>query len=389
MLLAMPIVVVNIITLVFQRMERVVCDLPPGSSSPPEVKDGALAHAQVRHPTAGLDLGTADLPGLAEIDPHVDVRGMEWHIMDQPNAMDHPGSAVVSVIIGHAPGMRRRLYLREQQGLLAFFDPTARVQIVMLPRRDVRSIGTQAVFGDDALEVRVVLAPCDDKPFGSMAFAIMFVRPSVFPDRFRHQGNHGTHVWMDERCAQPLMRLRDRTVTMHRVQAGGTVHGRGGKLPRAIACEAVVAIEKHHLFKRLATLELPKAALEHGTEPLGGDRIKALAHGCVTRDMLDPVDGVHIALGPLLVKGQERGRCEGKHGERRHEGIRSGNVDILTARLRDIGEAASNHVKKRIGREMRACFGSNHGQRKPPRGHITSCTSGGILASMFTKSQCS
>jgi hypothetical protein len=30
--------------------------------------------------------------------------------------------------------------------------------------------------------------------------------------------------------------------------------------------------------------------------------------------MLDPVDSVQIALGPLLVKGEERGRFEGKHG---------------------------------------------------------------------------
>jgi hypothetical protein len=103
--------------------------------------------------------------------------------------------------------------------MIAFFDPKDIVQIVMLQRLDVRSIGTQAVFGDDELEVRVVLAQCDDKPFGSIAFAIIFVRPIVFPDRFRHQGNHGTHVWMDDRCAQQLMRIRDRTITMHRVQA--------------------------------------------------------------------------------------------------------------------------------------------------------------------------
>ena len=41
---------------------------------------------------------------------------------------------------------------------------------------DVRSIGTQTVFGDDELEVRVVLAQFNDKPFGSMAFAIIFAR---------------------------------------------------------------------------------------------------------------------------------------------------------------------------------------------------------------------
>ena len=67
---------------------------------------------------------------------------------------------------------------------------------------------------------------------------------------------------------------------------------------------------------------------------------------------MDPVDGVQIALGSLFVKGEERGRLERKHRERRHEGIRQGNVDIRTARVRDIGEAAADHVKERIGREM-------------------------------------
>src|SRR5258705_3691864 len=128
---------------------------------------------------------------------------------------------------------------------------------------------TQAVFGDDALEVRVVLAQFDDKPFGGIAFAIIFVRPVVLPDRFRHQGNHGTHVWMDDRGPQHLMRIRDRTVTMPRVQTRGTVNGWGGKIPRAIEGQEVVAIENPHLFKRLATLELSKDAREHWAEPLG------------------------------------------------------------------------------------------------------------------------
>src|SRR5262245_42214305 len=79
--------------------------------------------------------------------------------------------------------------------------------------------------------------------------------------------------------------------------------------------------------------------------------IRTLAHVRVTRDMPAPVDGVQIALGPLLGKGEERGRLEGKPGERRHQSIRSGNADLPTARIRDIGEAASDQVKERSSRE--------------------------------------
>jgi hypothetical protein len=69
-------------------------------------------------------------------------------------------------------------------------------------------------------------------------------------------------------------------------------------------------------------LELPKETLKHRAEHLGGNRVKDFAHMRVARDPLNAVDGVQMALGPLLVKSEERRRFEGKHGERRHEGIR-------------------------------------------------------------------
>ena len=82
-----------------------------------------------------------------------------------------------------------------------------------------------------------------------------------------------------------------------------------------------MAIKKRHRFKRLASLQLPKDALEHRTEHLGGDWVKDFAHVRVARDAVNAVDRVQIALRALLVKGQERGRLEGKHGTSRHERI--------------------------------------------------------------------
>ena len=102
-----------------------------------------------------------------------------------------------------------------------------------------------------------------------------------------------------------------------------------------------MAVEKHHLFQGLATLELPKDVLEHGAEPLGCEGIKSRAHVGVARDTLDTVDVCKLRQ-LLLIKGEERGRLERKHGERRHEGIRQGNVDIRIARVRDIGEAVAD-----------------------------------------------
>ena len=100
------------------------------------------------------------------------------------------------------------------------------------------------------------------------------------------------------------------------VQTRGTVHGLGGKIFCPIERQSIVAIKKRHRFQGLATLELPKDALAHRAEPRGGDQIQDLAPRRVAWDMLDPVDVVPIALGPLRVKGEERGRLEGKQGER-------------------------------------------------------------------------
>jgi hypothetical protein len=76
-----------------------------------------------------------------------------------------------------------------------------------------------------------------------------------------------------------------------------------------------MTIKKRHRFQGLATLELAQDAREHRAEYLGRDRVKDFAHVGVARDPLNAVDGVQIALGPFLVKGQERGRFEGKHGK--------------------------------------------------------------------------
>ena len=51
-----------------------------------------------------------------------------------------------------------------------------------------------------------------------------------------------------------------------------------------------MTLDKDHLFKRLAALELTKDLLERGPQGLRLDRIKGLAHRGITRRSLDAVD---------------------------------------------------------------------------------------------------
>jgi hypothetical protein len=128
-----------------------------------------------------------------------------------------------------------------------------------------------------------------------------------------------------------------------------------------------VAIETHPLFKRLATLEVAKDARERKGWPLGGDGVKYLAYMGVARDPLNPVDGVQIAFDPLLVKGEERGRFEGKQGEGGHEDIWQRNSRLGRAIIWDVGKAGVHQPKERIGGEIFPSFGRNvrHGNPSP------------------------
>ena len=53
---------------------------------------------------------------------------------------------------------------------------------------------------------------------------------------------------------------------------------------------------------------------------------------------------------------------------------------IVTAMIRDGGEAASHQAKERIGREMLASFGSNNGHGKPHHENITIVHSQGVFS---------
>src|SRR5262249_30780237 len=99
-------------------------------------------------------------------------------------------------------------------GMIAFLDPQDVVQTVGMEGGDRWGIGTQTVFGDNALEVRVILAQLGYEALSGMPFTIIFPHAIVLQNRFGHQRNHGTHVWMDNRGAQHLVTVRNRPVAV-------------------------------------------------------------------------------------------------------------------------------------------------------------------------------
>src|SRR5215831_20122283 len=107
----MTVVMLEVVALIFQCIERLVFNLPPRPATPHEVIDVPRADAQVCHPTKVLHLVLTHLPILDEIDSHVWVRGIERHVIHKAEAMDYTRGTVVPLIGGHAPGLLGCLHL--------------------------------------------------------------------------------------------------------------------------------------------------------------------------------------------------------------------------------------------------------------------------------------
>ena len=135
-----------------------------------------------------------------------------------------------------------------------------------MQRLDVGSIGTETIFGDNEVEMRVVLTQLAQEAFGCIAFTIIFGHAILVHNGFGHQRNHFTKVRMDNRRAQHLVRIGDGTVAVDLVQTRLTVNRLGGEIPRAIEGEQIGPLKEHHRFQRFAALELSKDALEARTQ---------------------------------------------------------------------------------------------------------------------------
>src|SRR5215471_4069074 len=130
MLLAMAVVVLKVIALIFQRVERLMFDLPPRSAPAHEGIHVACTYPYVCHPTEVLHLLIAHFPVLDEIDSDVRLRGIEWYVVDKAKAMHEPSSAIVPLIQGDTARLFGPLYQLEQIGMITFFDPQDIAEIV-------------------------------------------------------------------------------------------------------------------------------------------------------------------------------------------------------------------------------------------------------------------
>jgi len=361
----MTIVVVEVIPLIFQRIARLICSLPPRSATSHQLVDVVLVHSKVCHPAHILDLVLTDLPVLDAVDSDIGTRCVERQVIDTPKALCNPCGAVVPLLMTHPSGVLSRLPLLEQRAMIALLDAEDRVAAGIMQGFDVRGMGTESIFGDDEPQMRGILAQRGHEALGRMALTILFLAAIVFAKRFGHQRNHCAPVRMNECGPQQWMRRGDRTVAVVLFEIRLTMHGFGGNIPGAIEGKHITAREKYHLFKRFAALQLPKDACEQRPQGFGCNGIEHLSHVRVARGARNAVDGCHVACGALLVKVEKGWACERKQGKSRHEGVRQRDIGLVTAVIRDVGEQAPNEAEKCIRGKMFAFFGCNEAHVDP------------------------
>ena len=89
------------------------------------------------------------LPVFEEIDLQVEVGVVQWRVVEVAKAM------TIAVLVAEADLARllRRRHPLEQERVIARFGPEDEAQIQRLQMADVRTIGGQAIFHDDQLQM--------------------------------------------------------------------------------------------------------------------------------------------------------------------------------------------------------------------------------------------
>src|SRR5919205_1188640 len=122
MVIAMPIIVLEMVPLIFQGVERLIFDAPPCSPTPHELIDRTFIDAQVGAPTAVLDGVLVPLPALQEVDPQVGMGGIERHITAKAKPVAQTRLGGIPIVVSDASGLLGRRHLGEQGSMVAFFN---------------------------------------------------------------------------------------------------------------------------------------------------------------------------------------------------------------------------------------------------------------------------
>src|SRR5215831_16694061 len=132
MLVAVAEIVLEVVALIFQCIERLVFDAPTGSGPLHEPVNRALVQPQVGDPAEVLGFAFGRFPALYEVDAQCGVGGIEGPITDKAKAMVDALFGVVTLVIGDAASLLGLCDLLEQKRMVTFFDAQQVMDVMAL-----------------------------------------------------------------------------------------------------------------------------------------------------------------------------------------------------------------------------------------------------------------
>ena len=177
---AVAVVVFQVVPLIFQRVERLVLDLPTRSAAAHDGDNGVRGQRPIRDPTEVVHFADSldflddprgmDFPVFEDVDQHVGVRLVERHVVMETEMLQDAGGG-----IGHGQGLRlaRRVggvEVLEQESVVAGFDADDEMGVGFAQIAQMRGVGGEAVLDHDDGQVRMFLAKQLEPAAGGVAF---------------------------------------------------------------------------------------------------------------------------------------------------------------------------------------------------------------------------
>ena len=186
----MAVVVLELVALVFQRIERLVLDPPTTPPATNQPLHCGSADRQIRHPTETLGdtAVSTKLSMIDEVHQQVSMARVERHLFDPLRFTGRAfGVQMCSRQTVHLALVASLNDCFEQMGMIAWLGTQNIMVAITAQVVDMRRVAGQAIFSDDQLELRVLLFDPRQQPFCRVSFTIVFGLAVPFHNRFDRQ----------------------------------------------------------------------------------------------------------------------------------------------------------------------------------------------------------
>src|SRR5208283_3899381 len=232
-----PEVMLEVVTLILEGVKRLILYLPTAPAAPHQSVHRVLPQRQVDDSTEVFNPFLGNLPVFQEVDQKIGMRFIQRHPDQVAKVVQDLSLIVFQGECVRTPLLECRLHLREQELMIALFNPQNEMHVMAFKFFDMRGIRTQPVFSNNHGEMGVILAEFLEETFGGVALAIILGLAILSENRFGHQRNNFACVGMNQRRRQHLMVIGYLAVLPLPLQTSVTMDVVRGKVFRAVEGE--------------------------------------------------------------------------------------------------------------------------------------------------------